>query len=299
MDAKILLENKSLDTRLVDAKSISILSAGRLSILKKLTHSPSYPSELARELKMPVQTLYYHFKLLSDAGLIEFESYSQQQGAIARKYKCNLEAISIVIKEHWHPFSTAAHKKPPIFLQNFILNNHFDGKIILGSPDPHGKFRSRASEFCAMEFAMMLGGFAAFDYPLYLLDTEIKEKDRKNNLVLFGGPKVNMLISEINPHLPIYFDEKSFELQSKLSKKKYSENFGVIELIDNPFQKGKKVLVIAGSDHEGTRAAVLTLLKHRNKVEGGNMYDPKIIAKVVQGFDEDGDGIVDAVEILE
>jgi hypothetical protein len=248
---------------------------------------------------MPVQTLYYHFKQLSEAGLIDFESYSEQRGAIARKYKCNIEAIGMVIRDHWHPFSSATYKKPPIFLQNFIENSHFEGKIILGSPDPHGKFRARASEFCAAEFAMMLGAFATFDYPLYQLDTELKEKDRKNNLVVIGGPKVNMVISEINSALPIYFDEKTFELHSKLSGKKYTENFGIIELIENPFQKGKKILVLAGSDHEGTRAAVLTLLKERNKVEAGNQYDRKVIAKVVQGFDEDGDGIVDAVEILE
>ncbi len=299
MQAKLVLENKSLESSIVGERELSLLSPERITILKSLAKEPKYPAEMARELKMPVQSLYYHFKQLLEAKLIELEGYSEQRGAIARKYNCNLEALSIVIREHWHPFSSAAFKKPPSILSHFISGSHFDGKIVLGSPDPHGKFRARASEFCATEFAMMLGNFATFDYPLYYLDTELKEKNKKDNLVLFGGPKVNMLISEINNYLPIYFHEKTFELHSKLSNKKYSENYGVVELVDNPFSKNKKILVLAGSDHEGTRAAVLALLKERDKIEKGNNYDATVLAKVVQGFDDDGDGIVDAVEILE
>ena len=63
--------------------------------------------------------------------------------------------------------------------------------------------------------------------------------------------------------------------------------------------KGRKALFIAGSDHMGTRAAVLALLTEMDKMARGNMFDAGSLAKVVQGFDEDGDGIVDAVEILE
>ncbi|HLC48609.1 MAG TPA: S-layer protein [Candidatus Norongarragalinales archaeon] len=299
MEAKLVLENRSLESAIVGEGALSILSPERIAILKSLAREPKYPAEMARELKMPAQSLYYHFRQLHEAKLIELEGYSEQRGAIARKYKCSLEALSIVIREHWHPFSSAAFRKPPSFLSNFISGSHFEGKIVLGSPDPHGKFRARASEFCATEFAMMLGNYATFDYPLYYLDTELKEKNRRDNLIVFGGPKVNMLISDINPFLPIYFHEKTFELQSKLSNKKYTENYGVVELIENPFNKGKKILILAGSDHEGTRAAVLALLKERDKIEKGNNYDAGVLAKVVQGFDEDGDGIVDAVEILE
>ncbi len=299
MDAKLVSQGKSLETKILEGKELSVLSEGRIKLLRILSKEPKYPAQLAKELKLPVQSLYYHFRQLQDAGLVEFEGYSEKGGAIARKYKTSIESLSVAIKEHWHPFSTATFKKPPAMFSDFFVNSHFEGKFVLGSPDPHGKFRSRASEFCATELAMMLGQFATFDYPLYLLDTEIREKTKNENLIVIGGPKVNMLISELNPYLPIYFHEKTFELHSKLSNKKYSENFGVIELIPNPFNKSKKVLVIAGSDHEGTRAAVLALLKERDKIEKGNNYDSKTVAKVVQGFDEDGDGVVDAIEILE
>ncbi|MFH0972358.1 MAG: S-layer protein [Candidatus Micrarchaeota archaeon] len=299
MNAKLVLEGKSLESAIVEERALSILSEVRIKILKILSKEPRYPAELAKELRIPVQSLYYHFKQLQEAKLIELESYSEQRGAIARKYKCSLEALSIVIREHWHPFSSTTFKTPPLFLRDFISGSNFTGKIVLGSPDPHGKFRARGMEFCATELAMYLGSFSTFDYPLYYLDTEIKEKQKRENLIVIGGPKVNMLIGEINPFLPIYFVDKTFELHSKLSNKKYSENYGLIELIENPFNRGRKALIIAGSDHEGTRAAVLALLKERDKLEKGNNYDSSQFAKVVQGFDEDGDGIVDAVEILE
>jgi hypothetical protein len=51
--------------------------------------------------------------------------------------------------------------------------------------------------------------------------------------------------------------------------------------------------------HFGTRVAVLSLLQKTRELEKGNFHDSSKIAKVVQGFDENGDGIVDAVEILE
>ena len=74
---------------------------------------------------------------------------------------------------------------------------------------------------------------------------------------------------------------------------------GIIETIDSPFATGKKIFVIAGRDHNATRVGILAIIKKKKELERGNNFDPEIFAKVAQGFDEDGDGIVDAVEILE
>lgn len=73
----------------------------------------------------------------------------------------------------------------------------------------------------------------------------------------------------------------------KKSGQKYEENVGVIETIKNPFNKEAKILVVGGLNHHGTRAAVIALAKQK-------------ITKntIVQGFDEDGDGVVDSIEIL-
>ena len=50
-------------------------------------------------------------------------------------------------------------------------------------------------------------------------------------------------------------------------------------------------MMIAGRTRAGTRAAVLGLRKFFEELKKGYI--------VVQGFDEDGDGIVDSVELLE
>jgi len=183
----------------------------------------------------------------------------------------------------------------------FIDGGRLDAKLVLGSPDAHGKFRGRGSEYCAAELGAWLGGFAAFDYPLFLLDTEVRDADRKRNLFLLGGPRVNTLVDEANASLPVRFEEKTFGVESRLSGRKYGENVGFLEIADSPFAgaRGRKIFVIAGSNHIATRVAVLALVKETRRVEEGNLFDRSAIAKVVQGFDEDGDGIVDAVEFLE
>ncbi len=297
--ARLVRDGNALETRIVGASTLAALSPERLRILTDLAKEPQYPAEVARSLDLQVQTVYYHIRLLAQAGLIELERYEAQGGALAKKYRATSEALAVTLQPKWKPFSTAKWGKPPAYLDPFVSSQAFQGRIVVGSPDPHGKFRARGSELCAMELSMMLGRYASFEYPLYYLDTEMNEKSRRDPLIVIGGPKVNMTLAELNPHLPIRFDERTLELHSTVSGRKYAENFGVIELIDNPWNRNAKILALAGSDHTSTRVAVLALLKERSKLEEGNTADRSVMAKVVQGFDEDGDGIVDAVEILE
>lgn len=299
MKGKLVFENRGLDAEIVDEKAFSVLSRDRLRILRALSEEALYPAELAKRLDEQVQTVYYHVRLLQKAGLLNLVEYEEKGGALAKKYKANANAIAFVLKEDWKPFHSGKENKHPSFLSPFISSGFFDGKFVVGSPDPHGKYRTRGSEFCAMELAMFLGNYACFSYPLYFLDTELRDKAKRDNLILLGGPKVNTLVSEVNPSLPIAFDEKTFDLKSSISKKTYTENVGVLEIVDNPFNKSKKIMVVAGSTHLGTRIGVLALLKYQKKIKEGNLYDSSKVAKVLQGFDEDGDGIVDAVEVLE
>jgi hypothetical protein len=101
--------------------------------------------------------------------------------------------------------------------------------------------------------------------------------------------------------MPVFFEEASgWGVRSTLTGKLYqSEACGLVVLLRNPYNPDKKVLVIAGSRHEGTRAIVLAFLKHLKELGEGNKVDPKILAKVVEGVDNDGDGVVDDARILE
>lgn len=292
-------EGKSLGCREIGTESMKVLSPERIEMLKMIAKEPMYPAQIAREMGMGVQAVYYHIKMLEKAGLAGFVEYEERGGAMAKKFGSSADALAIVLDDGGWGEYREEEREVPKLLSPFVKNGRFDGKIVLGSPDPHGKYRARGNELCMVEFSMLLGQYAGFSFPLYLLDTEVKGKEREGNLVLAGGPKVNTLVSEVNKHLPIKFDERSFDVYSTLSGKKYGENIGILELLENPFNKKKKLLLLGGLNQNGTRAAVLALLKRMREVEAGNAYNAEIIAKVVEGFDDNGDGIVDAVEILE
>ncbi len=296
---KLVDGEKAVDCSLVDENRLAALSAERLRILSLLAKEPSYPAEIARQLGMQVQTVYYHVRELQRAGLLRFLDYEEKGGAMAKKFGVLANCLAVVLKEDWKPFALPVKKELPRVFFPFIQNGFFDGLFVLGSPDPHGKYRSRASEFCACELSMLLGRYATFSFPLYVLDTEIRQRHREKNLVLIGGPKVNSLVAEINSHLPIKFDENTFGVYSSLSKKRFSETVGLVEIIDNPFAKNRKILFAGGMNYQSTRAAVLAIVKYLKEIEKGNSYKKEVIARVVEGFDEDGDGIIDSVEFLE
>jgi S-layer protein (TIGR01564 family) len=139
------------------------------------------------------------------------------------------------------------------------------------------------------------------------LDVDVKaEKEEKNNLILVGGPGTNLLTQDLNEHLPIRFSMKPSEegflfggLVSRKTSNVYTvDTVGLIAKIVNPWDKTKRVIVLAGNKAVGTKACVLALTnfwkKTLQKYNGEDTF-----ATVIQGFDLDGDGKVDSVEILE
>ena len=68
--------------------------------------------------------------------------------------------------------------------------------------------------------------------------------------------------------------------------------------IANPWDKTKRVIVLAGNKAVGTKACVLALTNFWEKtLKGYEGEEP--FAKVIQGYDLDGDGKVDSIEVLE
>lgn len=294
----VLSDGKFVNASPVSVDSFSVLSKDRLRILIELSKKPRYPAQLARELGLQQQTVYYHVRLLAKAGLIRIEDYEEKGGALAKRYVITTDALTLVLRDDWKPFRDRTGK-PPAFLAPFINNGALDARLVIGSPEPHGKYRARASEFCVAELGAWLGSFAAVKHPFYYLDTELNTSRKRESLFVVGGPKVNTFLSEINSSLPIRFKANSFEVYSSLSKKTYAEEVGVIQTIPNPFNKSKPLFVVAGSHQQGTRVAVLALMRESRKLAKNNIFNSGVFAHVVQGFDEDGDGVVDAVEILE
>lgn len=297
----------SLATKTLEPKQLKVaLSPLAWKILKILAEKPSYPKEIGNKLKVNEQKIYYHIRNLEKSGLIEKLKEEKRQGALAKFYTLTDYAFTLLLKpleESQKVFQLKKEYKN--FLEPFISDGKLNSLIILGSPEPHGVSKTRAKDgLFATDLGLFLGTFLNYTPEVSTkLDTEVREEDLKNNLILIGGPGVNFITAKVNLKLPIRFERtKDFysSFHSNISGKSYSEEgYGIIVKTKNPFDKTKDILVIAGRRISGTRAAILTFLQKFDEICKGNSYDPKIFAKVVEGIDKNNDGVIDSVEVLE
>jgi DNA-binding transcriptional ArsR family regulator len=280
----------------------------RWRILNELANKPLCAKDLASILNITVQTISYHLKKLNEAGLIKLVKTIEKRGAIAKYYMTELNALTILFnsslaKDNFSTSNIKILNKYASFLHPILSNGEFNAKIIVGSPDIHGEYKARAR--CAgyaVDLALFLGSLLPFTENLVTkLDTEINDKDLKENLILIGGPKVNMVTLKVNKFLPIFFDlSEGSVMISKVSGKIFrGEEEGSIQIIQNPFNSNSKILVLAGNTHIGTKASIVGFIKHLSRVTQGNIWNKNIIANVVSGIDLNSDGIIDDVEFLE
>jgi DNA-binding transcriptional ArsR family regulator len=321
MDRKLLLHEEN---RIQKVKEIAVIKdpqklkmiLNRLSwkILVMLSEKEMYPLEIARKLGVHEQKVYYHIRKLAKAGAITVVKEEEKKGAIAKYYKTVSSAFGIELPQEYKTI----RKLPLIgideqiqkFFKEFIAKDGtFEGKIVVGSPTPHGPFKTSARDgHYAAYLTFFLGQFAKMPEEFAIkLDVDVKaEKEEKNNLILVGGPGTNLLTQELNEHLPIRFNmqpsEQGFLFGGLVSRKTANvytvDAAGLIAKIVNPWDDTKQIMVLAGNKAVGTKACVLALTNFWKKTLKG--YDGEdTFAKVIQGFDLDGDGKVDSIEVLE
>jgi len=320
MKKKLLLSGEQAK---YEAKDIGVLERpellrpilSRLSwrILILLGEGEMYPIEIARKLGVHEQKVYYHIRKLSEAGVIKVVREEEKQGAMAKYYRVSFPAFGVELPFGYRkmavPLASSLDEKLKQFFTPFLKDGLFDGKIVVGSPDEHGPFKARARDgHYAAYLSLFLGQFARLPEDFVIkLDVDVKaEKDENNNLILVGGPGTNLLTQEVNEFLPIRFSMTSTEhgfifggLVSKKTGKVYTrDSIGIIAKIVNPWNKDRKIIVIAGNKSVGTKACVLALTKFwKEALKNFNGEDS--FATVIQGFDLDGDGKVDAIEVRE
>jgi DNA-binding transcriptional ArsR family regulator len=291
----------------------AVLNKLSWQILKLLSTEEMYPIEIAKKLGIHEQKVYYHIRKLTEAGVIKIVKEEEKKGATAKYYKVSYPAFGVELPFGNRKITTLnapnMDEKLRQFLTPFIQDDIFDGKIIVGSPDPHGPFKARARDgHYAAYLSFFLGQYVQMpDEFIIKLDVDVKvEKEEKNNLILVGGPGTNLLTEEINEHLPTRFSVKSTEqgflfgglISQKTGNVYTSDNIGLIAKIPNPWNKNKRIIVIAGNKAIGTKACVLALTKFwKETLDKFNGTDS--FATIIQGFDLDGDGKVDAIEVLE
>jgi DNA-binding transcriptional ArsR family regulator len=321
MNKKLLLNDEGKSQKV---KEISVLEdpqklkmiLNRLSwkILGMLSENEMYPLEIAKKLKIHEQKVYYHIRKLAKAGAITVTREEEKKGAIAKYYKAVSPAFGIELPQGYRTVQRLSlltmDEKIQKFFNGFITKDGtFEGKIVVGSPTPHGPFRTSARDgHYASYLTFFLGQFVKVPEEFAIkLDVDVKaEKEEKNNLILVGGPGTNLLTQELNDYLPIRFDmhpsKEGFLLGGLVSQKTsqvYTADVaGLVAKIVNPWDNTKRIIVLAGNKAVGTKACVLALTNFCKKtLERYNGEDT--FATVIQGFDLDGDGKVDSIEILE
>lgn len=259
-----------------------------LKILALLAKEELYPKEISKRLKENEQKIYYHVSRLEKNGLIELISREEHAGALAKIYRLKKPAFFMRFDDFHEANRIPRSNK---WLAPFIVDGKLNARIIVGSPDPHGVERARARDaYYGIDLALFLGTFLISSHHAVALDTEIS--NLKQNLILIGGPVINRITNMINRKVPLRFDERK-NIYSTLTRKTYKDDdCGIIVKTKNPFDETKEVLLIAGKRYSGTRAAILAFLSRFNEIE-------KKSAHVVEGIDNDGDGIVDDIKFLE
>lgn len=280
----------------------TVTSALAAKILASLAREPSYPARLAKELDVHEQKICYHIRKLEHAGILAVVEEEKIQGSLAKHYGLAAPVIGAVFGA-MSPASRIlkSDESEARYLSPFIKDGKFDALIVVGSPDPHGPFGARSRDgYLGADLGLFFGTRLLSTSAMHVrLDTEFRSDDWQQNLIVIGGPVVNKVTEQLNRHLPVAFDEKN-NLVSRVTRKEYgADTTGVIEKIENPRRKGKQILLVSGRRYAGTRAAILALLTRFPAIVAGNAKDHRVFATVVEGFDRDSDGVVDAVEIRE
>jgi DNA-binding transcriptional ArsR family regulator len=321
LDKKLLLQE---DNKIQKVKEIAIvedpqklkmiLNSLSWKILVLLSEKEMYPLEIAKMLRIHEQKVYYHVRKLLKAGAITLAREEEKKGATAKYYRAVSPAFGIELPQEYRTIEKLSllsmEEEIQGFFREFIRKDGtFEGKIVVGSPIPHGPFKTSARDgHYASHLTFFLGQFVKMpDEFAIKLDVDVKaEKEEKNNLILVGGPGTNLLAQEVNEYLPIRFNMQASEqgflfggLVSKSTSLVYTaDNVGLMAKIVNPWDNTKRIIVLAGNKAVGTKACVLALTDFWKKTLRGYKGEQPF-ARVIQGFDLDGDGKVDSIEVLE
>jgi DNA-binding transcriptional ArsR family regulator len=277
-------------------------------ILRLLAKGPNYPSNIARELRLYHQAVYYHMKRLEDAGLIERVSQRSVRGGKAQLYSLASDGYAVEFdvkgEEFARPAGVSRSGRLGRFLAEFITSDgQLDGWIVVGSPEAHGPNRTQGRDgHYAIQLGFALGQFVSLPrtFPVKL-DVDLKtEKLHASNLLVVGGPRTNVISAELNAHLPVRFSEEGFfgAIVDASGRKYLSEFDSVLTKVRNPWDPSKVCVVAAGLSGAATKAAVIGLTNMADQVLAGYGEKEGDFAVILHGLDLDGDGKVDSVDIL-
>lgn len=277
-------------------------------IMELLSNKPMYPAQIAKELKIYEQSAYYYIRRLVGIGVVQEVGTNLVRGGTARLYRSLSPSFGIEMNwgERQLDYLVDVEKKyqhARKFFSDYIINNSFDGLIVVGAPDPHGPYKSSARDgHYAVHLAFFLGTICNIPAEFIVkLDADAKAEKvlEGRNLISIGGPGTNIVTAEFNRYLPIKFNEENFwsGLVGGSGKLYNSDNHGLIAKIKSPHSNYGNVIVVAGVRSIGTKSAVIALTNYSEEILKNYQYQDEW-ALVVQGFDMNSDGKIDHVDIV-
>lgn len=301
---KILLEKEhyapSKSVMLSDIKQLRLIAnETSQKIMEFLSKGPSYAEQISRGLHIDRQRIYYRMRKLENAGLIKLTGIENVNGSLAKMFSPVSETMSFrFISAGGSPNASAReYTLDETIFYDFIENGVFNGFICVGSPDPHGEFRavSRDTNF-AIYLGMHIGSLAVIpDYFPIVLDSDLLSRNLMGkNLIIIGGPVSNTVTMKINEHLPVNFSKEAGLAISDGSKVYSVSTIGLIEKVVNPYNPEKRIVILAGNSNQGTLSAILGATKFWKKIYKGD--SPNEMSMILQGYDDDSDGLVDSIE---
>jgi DNA-binding transcriptional ArsR family regulator len=293
--------------KVLDSSSFSnLFNSTRMEIISLLSKKALYPSEIAKKLNIHEQNVYYHIKPLIDNNILLIKDKKEIRGTVAKRFYCPITNFALINNDEIKNWVTIQfhekNSKLNLFFDPLLSNTSFNGSFVVGSPDPHGEFKAYSRDgHYAIDLALCLGKSVSLPNPFSVkLDVDIKNDDLNNNLLLIGGPVTNTVVSLINDNLPVKFTySKLWGLKSKKTNKVYiDDTIGLIAKIENPFNSNSSLFVLAGIRSIGTKSCVLALTRFSDRLLSTYSGQKRWYA-IVQGFDLDGDGKIDNIEVLE
>ncbi len=293
------------DTKIIYDKNTmkKVASENCLSAALVLGKHPGTPETVAKALKISKKAALQALEELQKAGLVDVVR-SLQKKPEKSQYRRTANSVSFEYSDANVKLDLRekgiTDEQTAKFYRKFIKDNKFDGYICVGSADPHGEYKAIARDtHYALYLSMFLGHFVDLPktFPI-VLDTDVIAKNLfKNNLIVVGGPVTNLVTRDINTHLPVKFvKEEGWALKDKngIHSRDYE---GVIESIKNPFDKTKDIVLLGGVRHVGTLSAILAGTKF-SKLTFRDYNEENTWSVLVRGYDIDGDGEIDSVELM-
>ena len=294
-------ENYSLQTRELDPRDVGLLKNEIVEkILNSIKEEEKYPKQIAKEIKVHEQNVYYYIKKLHRSRIISLIKSQDINGTTAQFYKLSSPSFFISYDE----FKKGSIEKEKIssYFDNFIVDGRLNAIIVVGSPEPHGPSNAVAKDgHYGMSFCLFLGSYlSSLENLTVKLDTQVSEQELKeNNIISIGGTIVNSVSDKLNKHSPIQYKESKV-FHSNVSGKIYDQNnIGVVSKFKNPYNEHKEVILILGIGKKGTKTAVLSFLHHFDQLEKGNSEKQGVFSNVFVGFDYHSTGHITKIDLLE